>query len=81
MEHRNDENLIIAQMHLSFLRLHNKLMDQGMSYDEAHQTVVSAYRYVVQNDYLPQIVGQEAVDQALSQDRNDGFYQPGRRTP
>ena len=81
VEHRNDENLIIAQMHLSFLRLHNSLVDQGMSYDEAHQTVVGAYRYVVQNDYLPQIVGQEAVDQALSQDRNAGFYQPGSQDP
>ena len=60
VEHRNDENLIIAQMHLSFLRLHNSLVDQGMSYDEAHQTVVGAYRYVVQNDYLPQIVGQRS---------------------
>ena len=81
VEHRNDENLIIAQMHLSFLRLHNSLVDQGMSYDEAHQTVVGAYRYVVQNDYLPQIVGQEAVDQALSQDPNAGFYQPGSQDP
>ena len=35
------------------------------------------YRYVVLNDYLPQIVGQDAVDYALSQDRNAGFYQPG----
>ena len=81
VEHRNDENLIIAQIHLSFLRLHNSLVDQGMSFDEARQTVVGAYRYVVLNDYLPQIVGQAAVDQALSQDRNAGFYQPGSRHP
>ena len=59
VEPRNDENLIIAQIHLSFLRLHNSLVDQGMSFDEARQTVVGAYRYVVLNDYLPQIVGQE----------------------
>ena len=65
VERRNDENVIIAQIHLSFLRLHNSLIDQGMSYDEAHQTVVGAYRYVVLNDYLPQIVGQEAVNPAL----------------
>jgi hypothetical protein len=77
VEHRNDENLIIAQIHLSFLRLHNSLVDQGMSFDQARQTVVGAYRYVVLNDYLPQIVGQAAVDQALSQDPNAGFYQPG----
>jgi hypothetical protein len=77
VEHRNDENLIIAQIHLSFLRLHNSLIDQGMSFDQARQTVVGAYRYVVLNDYLPQIVGQEAVDQALRRPIKAGFYDPG----
>jgi heme peroxidase len=77
VEHRNDENLIIAQIHLSFLRLHNSLIDQGMSFDQARQTVVGAYRYVVLNDYLPQIVGQEAVDQALRRPVTAGFYDPG----
>ena len=77
MEPRNDENLIIAQIHLSFLRLHNSLVDQGMSFDEARQTVVGAYRYVVLNDYLPQIVGQKAVKTALRRSVNAGFYQPG----
>jgi hypothetical protein len=81
VEPRNDENLIIAQIHLSFLRLHNELVDQGMSFDEAHDTVVNAYRYVVLNDYLPQIVGQDAVDAALKQPVKKGFYQPGKDTP
>ena len=81
VEHRNDENLIIAQIHLSFLRLHNELIDQGMSFDEAHDTVVNAYRYVVLNDYLPQIVGEEAVKTALKQPVNKGFFQPGKDTP
>ena len=77
VEPRNDENVIIAQIHLSFLRLHNSLVDQGMSFDEARQTVVGAYRYVVLNDYLPQIVGQRAVDRALRRPPKAGFYQPG----
>jgi hypothetical protein len=81
VEHRNDENLIIAQIHLSFLRLHNSLIDQGMSFDEAHDTVVNAYRYVVLNDYLPQIVGQDAVDAALMKPVYEGFYDPGMGTP
>jgi hypothetical protein len=79
VEHRNDENLILAQIHLSFLRLHNSLIDQGMSFDQARQTVVGAYRYVVLNDYLPQIVGQDAVDQALSRPITAGFYDPGSK--
>lgn len=77
VEHRNDENVIIAQIHLAFLRLHNKLVDEGMSFDQARQTVIGAYRYVVLNDYLPMICGQAAVDRALSQQRNGGFYKPG----
>ena len=81
IEPRNDENLIIAQIHLSFLRLHNELIDQGMSFDEAHDTVVEAYRYVVLNDYLPQIVGEDAVKKALKTPVNKGFFQPGKDTP
>jgi hypothetical protein len=81
VEPRNDENLIIAQIHLSFLRLHNELVDQGMSFDEAHDTVVEAYRYVVLNDYLPQIVGEEAVKAALKKPVDKGFYQPGDGAP
>ena len=76
VEARNDENLLISQIHLSFLRLHNALVDDGMSFDNAQETVVDAYRHVVLNDYLPQIVGQEAVDQALSERPSAGFYQP-----
>ncbi len=78
-EARNDENLIISQIQLSFLRLHNSLVDEGISFGEAQQTVISAYQYVVLNDYLPQIVGQDAVDQALSQSVSDGIYQPGSK--
>jgi Animal haem peroxidase len=77
VEHRNDENLIISQIHLRFLRLHNALVDTGMSFGQARQRVIDAYRYVVVNDYLPQIVGQAAVDRALAQDRNAGFFKPG----
>ena len=53
VEHRNDENLIISQIHLRILRLHNALVDTGMSFDQARQRVIDAYRYVVLNDYLP----------------------------
>jgi Animal haem peroxidase len=79
IEPRNDENLIIAQIHLSFLRLHNALIDQGMSFDQAQKTVIDAYRYVVINDYLPQIVGQDAVDAALKTPIKKGFYDPGSK--
>jgi hypothetical protein len=43
--------------------------------------VVEAYRYVVFNDYLPQIVGEDAVKTALKTPVNKGFFQPGKDTP
>ena len=36
---------------------------------------------MVLNDYLPQIVGQEAVDKALKTPVNKGFFQPGEGDP
>ncbi|HEV3015314.1 MAG TPA: hypothetical protein VG499_18735, partial [Actinomycetota bacterium] len=34
---RNDENLIVAQLHLAFLKAHNRLVDQGRSFEEARR--------------------------------------------
>src|SRR3712207_8684876 len=34
---RNDENLIVAQLHSVFLRLHNKFRDSGLSFEEARK--------------------------------------------
>ena len=36
---------------------------------------------MVLNDYLPQIVGEDAVKTALKQPVNKGFFQPGKDTP
>ena len=36
---------------------------------------------MVLNDYLPQIVGQDAVDAALKKPVYEGFYDPGKGTP
>lgn len=34
---RNDENLIVAQLHLAFLKAHNERVDQGRPFEEAHE--------------------------------------------
>jgi len=66
---RNDENLVIAQLHLLFIRFHNKVVDrvrtsdrQGvMTADEvfaqAQRIVRWHYQWIVVHDYLPRIVG------------------------
>jgi hypothetical protein len=62
---RNDENLIVAQLHVAFLRLHNKLRDQGKTFEEAQQLIRWHYQWLIVNDYLPRIVGRDVVDRLL----------------
>lgn len=82
---RNDENIIVAQLQLAFLRLHNALLrrvkaEEGLTGREAFtraQTLVRwHYQWVVLFDYLPRICGREVTD-ALLVARDDGT--PGFR--
>jgi hypothetical protein len=77
---RNDENLIVAQLHTVFIRLHNKFMDQGMTYAQARRQTRWHYQWLIVNDYLPRIVGKPVVSSLI---RRDGpikftgtFYKP-----
>src|SRR6185312_1336933 len=79
---RNDENLIVAQLHVVFLRMHNKQMDAGKTFEQAQQQIRWTYQYLIVNDYLPRIIGQDVVD-SLIRRRGNGpiqfigrFYQP-----
>ena len=55
---RNDESLIIAQLHAAFLRFHNKLVDErGLSLGEAQRAVRHQWQWLVLNEYLPRFVG------------------------
>lgn len=70
---RNDENLIVSQLHYVFLRLHNKVVDalvaanfQGDIFVEARKLVTHHYQWAVVNDFLVRVCGKAAVDQALN---------------
>jgi hypothetical protein len=62
---RNDENLIVAQLHVAFLRLHNKIVDYchethaatGVDavFEWARQRTRWHYQWLVVNDYLPHV--------------------------
>ncbi|SFK70945.1 Animal haem peroxidase [Geodermatophilus ruber] len=77
---RNDENLIVAQLHTVFIRLHNKFMDQGMTYAQARRQTRWHYQWLIVNDYLPRIVGKPVVSSLIKRDgpiRFTGtFYKP-----
>jgi Animal haem peroxidase len=62
---RNDENLIVAQLHVVFLRMHNKLMDEGKTFAEAQQLLRWRFQWLIVHDYLPRIVGQGVIDGLL----------------
>jgi hypothetical protein len=64
---RNDENVIVSQLHGSMLQLHNRLADEHpeWSFAELQQQVRWHYQYVVVNDFLPRIVGQDMVHSVL----------------
>lgn len=55
-EGRNDENRIIAQIQLAVMKAHNRLIDSGLSFDDARRTLVTGYQEAVVNDFLPHIL-------------------------
>jgi hypothetical protein len=78
---RNDENLIVSQLHLAFLKFHNAIVDEelaggsaspGAVFDEAQRLTRWHYQWIILNEFLPMTVGQELVDNILTKGRR--FY-------
>lgn len=73
---RNTENVVLAQLHLGLLRFHNAMVDHiadsgtygGALFTRAKRQVRWHYQWVLLNDFLPQIAGQQAVGAALARD-------------
>jgi len=63
---RNDENLIVSQLDLAFLKFHNAVARELRSrqpslhgkalFSKAHRTVVAHYQWIVMNDFLPRVI-------------------------
>lgn len=66
---RNDENVIVSQLHGVFLQLHNRLVDdpalKGAKFEDVQRAVRWHYQYVVLNDFLPRICGKALIDEIL----------------
>ncbi|HET9845586.1 MAG TPA: heme peroxidase family protein [Nitrospira sp.] len=86
---RNDENVIISQLHLAMLRFHNAVVDhlrtkQGVGDLSADQIFKMAqrlvrwhYQWIVIHEFLPLTIGQERVDEIMA--RGPKFYNPHDR--
>ena len=70
---RNDENLIVSQLHLAIIRYHNAVVDQLIRdnvprqqlFADAQGNVRWHYQWLVINDFLRKIVGSPVVDNIL----------------
>jgi hypothetical protein len=83
---RNDENTVVSQLQLVFIRLHNRFVqeveNEGVTgsdrFAEAQRRTRWHYQYVVVNDFLPKILGKEAY-RAVFRFDNDGLPDFRRR--
>lgn len=76
---RNDENLVISQLHLMFLMFHNRVVDAlrvkfptkspGALFAEAQENVRWHYQWIVLNEFLPSLCGEEIVNEILKNGR------------
>ena len=79
---RNDENPVVSQLQLAFIRFHNevvrRLAGQGTPHGElfetAQQRVRWHYQWILLWDFLPRIAGRRVVLDILGQGR--AFYLP-----
>jgi Animal haem peroxidase len=64
---RNDENLIVAQLQVLFLRLHNKLADatHSRSFKTAQRLTQWHYQWLVVNEYLPTVCDPKIVKEVV----------------
>jgi hypothetical protein len=74
---RDDENLILVQLHAAFLRFHNRLVDGGRTFAEAQRLTRYHYQWIVLHDYLPRVLGAETVERFLGAKR--ALYKPANK--
>ncbi|MDI6102597.1 heme peroxidase family protein [Actinoplanes sp. NEAU-A12] len=64
---RNDENLIVAQLHLAFAKFHNRTLTTGLAKNlaEAQRLTRWHFQWIIIHDFLDKIVGPEVVGRFL----------------
>jgi hypothetical protein len=87
---RNDENLVVAQTHLAFIRFHNRVVEELVSkgtptallFAESREMVVKHYQWMLRHDHLPLMVDPAIVDDVFTNGRKmfEVFVDPGNGT-
>lgn len=87
---RNDENLLVAQTHLAFLKFHNRIIailpptdGSGTSlFDRARQLVRFHYQWIVLHDFVKRLVRNDVFDDVMTHGRkNFRFEDVGDHKP
>lgn len=83
---RNDENLVLAQLHVAFLKFHNTFVDEFRTafpslsadrlFNRAREATIKHYQRIVLRDFLPKIIDLNAVEFVLSQGHR--FFKPAQ---
>jgi hypothetical protein len=71
---RNDENELISQIQVAFIKFYNRLIDQGQTPEQARTTETHLWQWIVLKQLLPTFIGQDRVDQILNQRGNSDNY-------
>lgn len=96
VDSRSDENVIIAQMHVLWIKLHNRLLDlaqeqeelltglpEGSLFAQVRQLVVWLYQWIIVHDFLPSFIRNDVLLDVFLR-RNLQLYRvvgPLSRTP
>jgi hypothetical protein len=75
-DHRNDENLAVAQTHLAFIRFHNRVVDTlpasvppSQRFAQARELVTKHYQWMIRTDYLPRVCAPGVINNVFNQGR------------
>jgi hypothetical protein len=64
---RNDENLIVCQLHIAFMKFHNRLIDDGRDFAAAQRLTQWHFQWILVHDYLEHVVGRATVERFLDE--------------
>ncbi|MGV3491591.1 MAG: peroxidase family protein [Devosia sp.] len=69
-DERNDENLIVAQLHVAFLRAHNELVEKHGDRIAARRELTKLYHEIIFTDFLPRIADLGVLNRVLKNGRS-----------
>lgn len=83
---RNDSHFILTQLHVAFLRFHNRMLQdvvrQGwageQAFEEARRLTRWHYQWIVVHDYLPRLTGRSSIPRRFLEDPDGGYDGKGR---